>query len=229
MSKLKLDYNKIRNLEKNNDNISFNEIPHELNSILQLLDNTEDKSIERHLKNYIIIRLSTLLEVFFSQLCVNLIDNYGASYEELFKDNTISLSISNIDNLKEITKGQIIVTSLHFQNKKEIFDNMTIILSKSFSNILKSINTKNDKNPYIENWDKFFEIFEERHKIVHTSQKTEKYNTEQVKDLVDASQWLTTIVNVTAFEPIYKNQANKLEKNNPFIFKWFSQWMKKYN
>ena len=153
----KIDFSKIERFDEiPTDDESFRLIREELFLILSKLETETDPRIEIQLKNYIIIRLVTLLELFFQNHVVNLIDHYNLKHNDLFADDKISISLSSLDKLQNATKGKIIATSLQFQSSSNINDIFSKLLNEEFLARIKKFNLKEDPpNPFVQNWDKF--------------------------------------------------------------------------
>lgn len=216
----KIDFDKInRFVNIFPDDVSFGHIRKELAIVVSHLESTKDKDFRKHLKNYVIIRLVTHIEVYLQNLVVRLIDDYDFKYNKLFKDENVVISLSSFDKIKNLTKGKIIATSLKFQSSSEINESLTALLGGGFLDMLKK-SVIADPNPFVQNWDKFFEIFKVRHKIVHTLDYAETFGKKQIENIVEAAEWFTVITNIIVFEQIFWMDEAKLQKNLPNIYSW---------
>jgi len=220
----KIDFNKIERFnEITNDDEAFRLIREELSLILLKLENETDPKIEIQLKNYIIIRLVTLLELYFQNHVVNLIDHYDLKHNDLFTDDKISISLSSLDKLQNATKGKIIATSLQFHSPSDINKIFSKLLNEEFLVKIKKFNVKEDTpNPFVENWDKFFDIFNERHKIVHSLYSCKKYNKKQIRQIVDAAEWLTVLSNIVIMGKIFETHEPSFKKIQPQLYQWLA-------
>jgi len=220
----KIDFNKIERFDEiPTDDEAFRLIREELSLILSKLENETDPKIEIQLKNYMIIRLVTLLELYFQNHVVNLIDHYNLKHNDLFSDDKISISLSSLDKLQNVTKGKIIATSLQFQSSSNINDIFSKLLNEEFLTKIKKFNVKEDPpNPFVENWDKFFEIFNERYKIVHTLYSCEKYSKKQIRQIVDAAEWLTVLSNIVIMGKIFETHEESFKEIQPKLYHWLA-------
>src|SRR5579863_2429535 len=118
--KLKIDEKKMRKFYKISYDDFNNKMMEELKPIFVALKNKKlDKKLERHLKNYLIIRIVTISENYFGNKARDIIDKYDVDITRL-----VTLAeIKNLDSLMETThrtKGDIIASNYSFQNELQI-------------------------------------------------------------------------------------------------------------
>lgn len=203
------------------DDESFPLIRNELSITLSKLEEKIEPSLKTQLKNYIIIRLVALLEHYFQNHVVNLIDYYHFKHNSLFVDDKISVSLSSLDKLQHTTKGKIIATNLQFHSSSDVDFVFSKLLDENFLDQVKKYPIKDAaSNPFIQNWDKFWHIFDERHKIVHTSYLCEKYSTKQMRQIVDAAEWLTVLSSILIDGKIFELHEPSFKKNRPKLHQW---------
>jgi hypothetical protein len=203
------------------DDISFTPIVGELSIVLYHLDETSDKEFEKHLKNYLIIRLVSIMEIYFQNLVVRLVDDYDLPLNNLFKNENVNIPLSIFDKIKKFSKGKIIATNLRFQSRLEINEVFSSLLDYKFIEQIKKQTVKEDPpNPFIRNWDKFLEIFDERHLIIHALDSVEKYSKKQMRQIIEAAEMFTVLTNVLAYSKIFTTHEKSFEKNLPQLHSW---------
>src|ERR1700687_3116352 len=104
---LKIDEKKMKKFYQISYADFENKMMEELNPVFVALKNKKlDKKLERHLKNYLIIRVVTISENYFGNKARNIIDKYDVDITGLVTVPTIE----NLDSLMESThrtKGDI--------------------------------------------------------------------------------------------------------------------------
>ncbi|MDH3203149.1 MAG: hypothetical protein OEL81_00530 [Nitrosopumilus sp.] len=220
----KIDFKKIDQFKEiTNDDEAFSLIREELSLIMSKLEKETEPVIETQLKNYIIIRLVTLLEVFFQNQVVNLIDNYKIKHSDLFVNDEISISISSLDKLQNASKGKIIATSLSFHSSSDIDFAFSKLLNVEFLTQIKKFNVNEEiPNPFAQNWDKFFEIYHERHKTVHSIYLCKKYSKKQIRQIIDAAEWLTVLSNIVIMGKILETMELSFKNIQPKLYRWLT-------
>ena len=113
------------------------------------------KSTDRHMHNYLIIRLVTIIEQFFRKIIEMKIKNEDSVN---YIPERVTLDRHTFINIKSLTKELLIASSYSFQNVNEIKQRM-----KEFGM----------RNPFAHTYDAnpekgFEEFFQLRHNIVHT-------------------------------------------------------------
>ena len=219
----KLDFGKIERLKRTEfKDIENHVIEEELSIVLSEIKKATESELETQLKNYVIIRLIAILEEFCTGWVVRLIDDYEFEHKTLFDKDEIIISLSSMNKLKEITTGKIVATSLQFHKSSDIDQVFSRLLNEKFLERLKKFNVKDELNPFVKNWDKFFEIFNERHKLVHTSYSCKKYNKKQIIQIVDAAVWFTVLFNIIIGEKIFVTKKDKFQKEQPPLYLWLT-------
>lgn len=223
MKRIRLDNKKIDQLGKK----SFEEIfdisfDTSLSPVIEILASTTNNlELERHLKNYFIIRVVTILEVFFNELVVKLIDEYCLPYKKLFDDDLVQISLSRFEEIKtgKITKGKIIASNFNFQKKEDINKVITNLIGIPFFDKIRNlyrIGTENNK--FVQNWDTFFEIVNDRHKLVHTLSHKPKYSVKEMKEIIRAGEELIFLTDAVVFTKIYEISPDILKKKDPTTY-----------
>ncbi|SMH70348.1 hypothetical protein [Candidatus Nitrosotalea okcheonensis] len=155
----------------------FTESFYELEQILETLKTKKlNSKTTTGLKNYLIIRLVSLIESFCKDLTRKIIDGYHLEPKGIFEKDEIKISILDLDEIKKnekITVGRIISKEINFQNPQEIdFVFSKLICDSFFSQVKERANTKmfsmkKDGVDYFFNWDDFHELFKIRHGLIH--------------------------------------------------------------
>ena len=224
--KPKLNLTKVRRLGKSStEEIIEGVLDKETRPIIALLKKKlPDKQFERSVKNYLIIRFVTTIEVYFNELIASLIDTYKMPTQGIFEDEKIELPLSRLDDVSKgkITKGKIIATSFTFQNINDIDKVLSKILGFGFLEELKKwkVNAKGD---FVKNWDKFFEILKVRHDVVHTLKGEVPYSVKQLEEIELAIEAFLLLSTELAFRPIFQKTPELLKKNNPYTYKFLSK------
>ena len=67
-----------------------------------------------------------------------------------------------------------------------------------------------------------FEIFNERHKIVHTLHSCEKYSKKQIRQIVDAAEILTVLSNIIIMGNIFVTHEKSFKEIQPKLYRWLA-------
>ncbi len=190
-SRLKVYHNfKIQNLE---DTVSF-DIDPSLMDIFKKIEKRENDEIIPYLKELLIIKLVSSVEIHFRDLMRYWYSAFNHNLTKLFpEDRDLEKKINEIRKISNSTlldkqnpkvlkptknpdwnvEADIIATSFNFQNLDNIghtFSNLVgldfLQAIKDFEEITSSGNLKNC-------WDKIEELFELRHQVVHAGKKVE--------------------------------------------------------
>jgi len=152
---------------------SFNEIEVLIISLQNKKLNAKTKT---GLMNYIIIRLISLIESFCKNLTRKIIDEYQLEPRGIFEKDEVKISIFDLEKIKKnrkVTLGRIISNEINFQNPKEIDFAISKLIGTSFFEQvserakLKMFTKTINGVDYFFNWNDFYQLFEERNKIVH--------------------------------------------------------------
>ena len=97
----------------------------DIRPLINFLQNSNDQSIFDPIKDYIIIRLVSILEDFFKTLVINMVDNYDLPLNVLWSGE-VKMSISNLNkilskkNRGEMIKGQVVANEFNFADAKKV-------------------------------------------------------------------------------------------------------------
>jgi len=191
---------------------------------LQNKGNMMNEDLKNHIRRYLIIRLVTILEVFFTDWIVKLIDVYKLPYTNLFENPNINIPISKLKDIKNdtITEGKIIATSFNMQDISEINQVFSKLIMPDFLKKVKGskINRekKKESNKYIANWDKFLNIFNDRHNLVHTLNRQAIYSDKELQQIIEASQWFILFFELLIGHHLIQIRREELKKHDSFIF-----------
>lgn len=223
---IKFDKKKIQRLLKKQEidpDIPITNIDAELNEIQKLLESSNSKIVKNHLKRYIVIRIVTILESFFKDLVVDLIDDFNSKYDDLFGESIVSLPLSSLDDIhgKKITKGQIISASLNLQKISDIDEVFSTLIVPNFLKTLKSYKISKPSNSFTQNWDKFSHIFDLRHDVVHNYETIVNYSNKQMREIIDSADIFSMLSLIVIFHYVYQKNPKKLKSKYPIIHGWF--------
>ncbi|MGI0074124.1 MAG: hypothetical protein ACREA3_09980 [Nitrosotalea sp.] len=182
---LKIRFDRIKQLSYA-DNKTIEEIgiicKEELGPILNgIYKKKIDRTILPMLKRYFIIRSVTIIEDYFKILVSELIDKYELPIDELLEKDEISISLSQLKDIKKknITRGRIIATNFNFQDPQVI----NKVISKLFDihffeqiqtyakkHVMSSpkVDLMNHESDLLQNWNEFMQIFKLRHTLIHS-------------------------------------------------------------
>jgi len=149
-----------------------------------LQDKKLNKKLERHLKNYLIIRTVTLAENFFQNKAKEIIDKHDLDVSGLIETTAITDLESTLKNTNR-TKGELIATNFSFQNELHIdfvFSQLLGIKFFHWATFFKGLFVFSTQiyDRLLINPDFLFDIFELRHKIVHNIWTIVDYDSERV-------------------------------------------------
>lgn len=125
---------RIDNLTKIKFQNSPSDLTRELFPMHIALHNKKNPELSTNLKDYIIVRAVTILETYFTDLIIQLIDDYKMSSHGIFDDDTLNIPIRRLDDIKqdEVTRGKIIATSCNLQDISEVNRILSKILDMDF-------------------------------------------------------------------------------------------------
>lgn len=221
---LKIDEKKMKKFYQISQDDFENKMKEELNPIFAVLKSKKlDKKLERHLKNYLIIRVVTIAENYFGNKARDIIDKYDVNVTNLV---TVS-SIKDLDSLIENThrtKGEIIASNFSFQNELQIDYVFTQLLGFRFFEAVENMMSIFSIMPELENvmvfnWDKLYDIFELRHKIIHNLWTVVDYNSKDlVKLCITAIMFLGVCETIVEYElhATPDKKISEMLKRNPW-------------
>ncbi|MDH3277163.1 MAG: hypothetical protein OEL77_02900 [Nitrosopumilus sp.] len=224
---------KIKNIDetesKEFQKISSNIVFKELLPIIQQLNNANYKNeeLKQHLRRYLIIRLVTILEVYFTKWVVRLIDLYKLPYSNMFENPNINIPISRLQEIKkdQISEGKIVATSFNMQNISEINHVFSKLVTPNFLERVKEgkihrEGNKKEKNQFVANWDMFLNIFKIRNDNIHSLHYHVKYSDEELNQIINASQFFIMFVDLTIGQKLFFTKTELLKKHDEFIYKF---------
>jgi len=124
----------------------FNELPkfekefEDLKELCSLI-NEKSEQIASALKNYIIIRLVSIVENELKAIAADIIDHFKIRPRDLLDGDEITVSLTRLEEItgKNVTKGKIVITEYQMTNAKQIGELF------SYINGVNTVNPRNKK------------------------------------------------------------------------------------
>lgn len=148
-------------------------------------------------KNYVIIRLVSMMEIFFTNQARRIVDEQQLDISDLVDEKSLQEALS-----KGQSKGQLIATNFDFARYSEISRVFSKFLIIDFFGTVKALDAR-DRYWYVvgaismdKNWDKFQDMFELRNDIVHEMKNADMKNRDirslcdNVMNVIDAAFWI---------------------------------------
>ena len=176
--------------------VTYSFLKREVGPLLNKLnDNKFDSDIEKPLKKYLIISISTFIEQYFKNLARRIVDKERLDVTKLFKDE-IRIPISQLDSILaqgKLTKGYIVASSYNFADPNQIDELFTYLLKldlrieprPAFLEIIQmaqraypQVYLSPDDKPFDIDREKFVEALRHRNAIVHEMKDIEITNSE---------------------------------------------------
>lgn len=162
----------------------FNEtLETELVSIVKVLkDKKSSTELKKHLKNYFIIRVVTMIEDYYRSKAYRIVDEYDLNVKELLDEISVVDILSKNHN---ITKGQILAINFSFQNPADIDLVFSKLLNLQFATLTSIFNAilffvnKETKGGIII-WEDFTKLSDLRNNIVHNMNAIVDYDIEKI-------------------------------------------------
>lgn len=183
--KPKIIERKIKTLYK----ISFDEFTKqfeiEVQPIVKVLkEKKSNRELKRHLKNYFIIRIVTMVEDYYRSKAYHIVDEHDLKITELLDSVAVDKMLSEDSSL---TKGQILATNFSFQNPADIDLVFSKLLNIQFAIItsalvaLLSLVSEEVRGTIL--WEDFSKLSNLRNNIVHNMRAIVEYDVEEIQTL----------------------------------------------
>ena len=100
----------------------FTEDIDELRHFCILISDVENDSAQKLMKNYVLVRLISIIEFHLKGLVSNLIDELDIKTQDILRDDSISLKLDVLDHLEseKMTKGNMISAFLDIMNPGKV-------------------------------------------------------------------------------------------------------------
>jgi hypothetical protein len=149
----------------------------EIRPLLELLHNKGTSPIiVKSLRRFLIISLISTFEFYFKNMARMYVDSNNVDLTKLFR-NEICFKLSELDSMLKdniITKGNIVISSINFDDLNRIVDFFSKLLDIKFFKYIYSENSRDKYRMMIRNAPPIdinikylLEAFELRHKLVH--------------------------------------------------------------
>lgn len=156
---------------------TMNYCENEIRPLLNLLhDESTPPIVKKSLRRFLIISLVSTFEFYFKNMARMYVDNNNVDLTRLFKDE-ICFKLSDLESMvrdKIITKGNIIISSVNFNDLNRIKNFCSKLLDINLFNYIYSENNRDKCKMMIQNappidisYKNLFEAFELRNKVVH--------------------------------------------------------------
>lgn len=198
-----LFWDKVNDL--NSDYNFYNETLTRLDEILVELE--QNTKFEEEFKEYVILKLITLIEFTLKELVRTFVDKNSIDVSKLISNNEI---VKNKNEYKDATNGEIVVMKYNFQNIKKIdyvfsklsgigfLDSLKEFLSnpaKTGASDLLALTSFRNSSSLVSNWEGFKQMFEIRSKIAHNIRQDVKYENKygfvQVVPVESQKDWIS--------------------------------------
>jgi hypothetical protein len=149
----------------------------EIRPLLELLKNRDTPpAIKKSLKRFLVISLMSTFEFYFKNMASKYVDDNNIDLTQLFSDE-ICFKLSDLDTIlkdKIITKGNILISSVKFNDLHQINNFISKLLEIDLFKYLYTENTKDKCRMMIRNappididYKHLFDAYDLRNKVVH--------------------------------------------------------------
>jgi hypothetical protein len=212
----------------------------EIEPIVEVLQSKKlGESHETWLKNYLVIRLVSIMEDFFKTLVKGTVDRYNLQLSLLY-EGEVSMRLGILDEMLKrrnnkliLTRGQIVANEFNFANYEVINTKFTALLNSKekfgelgidfFSAIKKlewydPLEIFKGAKPMNENWDNFEKIFFVTNEIVHHMIDVNLSRDEIISlcdntlNVMDAASFICMLSKMNKIVKIMKSQKTKREE-----------------
>ncbi|QUC64386.1 hypothetical protein NsoK4_08145 [Nitrosopumilus sp. K4] len=190
-SRLKFYHNsKIENL----DNSISLEIDPSIKDLLTKILKTEDEKIKSYLKELLIIKLVSMVEIHFRNLMRYWYGAFNYNLPKLFpEDSSLEKKINDIRKIAGSTaldeknpkilkptknpdwnlEADVVATSFNFQNLDSIGHVFSNLVSLDFFQTVKDLEQITGSGTLTHSWNEIEKLFELRHQVIHAGKKVE--------------------------------------------------------
>lgn len=226
MKRFKIYWNKIKHLEGDLESQKpqglSTDLTSDLFSILILLRKPQNEDEIKHLTNYFIIRLITILESYFSNWLVKLVDVYDLPYKQLYKKD-IQKKVKEIKKkyASDPSVGKVVTSTVNFQDWKDVNKIFSSIITPDFLKTVRCPPMKyHKKNKYMENYDRFVRLFQDRHELVHNYSFQVNYTVNDLQDIYEATNFFIMRIEKIIAIKLFITKPEILKQENKFLFEW---------
>lgn len=206
---------------------------------------TNNEKITKQLKNYLVIRLVTVLETFFRNKTIKIIDENNFEISGLFNKGELTIALSDFEEIQktEFTKGRIVATNFNFQNINEINFVYSKLLGVDFLETVKQATTlkelldngtevTRDLLPSLySNWTELLGIFQIRNEIIHNIRSVndiEKDSEHVVRFFNHCLAFLSMCELIITWCVHVKSGHSMESKKQEYMFRFIHERMKDY-
>ena len=194
--------------------------------LIDLLKNEMTPELKQITRNYLIIRLVTMIETYFRSMVRMTIDTLQFEFMGIFPNDEIKISLLDLKEIKKnekITEGRIISSSFNFQNLDEIDSVMSKLFGKSFfgeisKKITKYSFSKMHPKGYGFDWKEIRELFQIRHDVVHRMENVQNLNEQKLLRFTSHALVLCSLSQIIQTEEFVKRQGKELRTSLPAKF-----------
>ena len=196
----------------------------EIENLYKFCDEIVEGSTSQYLKNYVIIRLGSIIEGYQKAIVTGLIDNFAITPTQVLGHHELKINLDQLENfdVTTATKGKLVTTSMRATNLRSIRDIFTGINQVRaffpwFEAVVSLIKTEKD-------WEEFVEdVLDTRNDVVHNLADV-KDTTEELKEKIDRmydfanySLWFS-VINLL-LQKDGKKEAEEISKYQPINIK----------
>jgi hypothetical protein len=182
----------------------------EMRPLLDLMhERNTSPLIVKSLKRFLIISLVSTFEFYFKNMARMYVDSNNVDLTKLFKDE-ICFKLSDLDSIlrdKVITKGNIVISSVNFDDIGRIINFFSKLLDINFFRYIYAENNRDkckmmirNAPPIDINYKNLLRAFELRHKVVHELSEV-PYSYTHILKLWDNAMNIFDIANTIFISP----------------------------
>ena len=181
LKKFKTNWNKIKNYSEVPD-VSF--FDSAITNLVRKLADPKNKEIESYLKQLIVIKLVTFVEIRFRELMRYWIDYFSPQLEILFpNDSNIESILQDIRKYENKGGGDFLkeshaVANFNWQNLEVINKYFSKLLDLHFFKAIKDLDLVLGDGSLERHWEEIENLFELRNQVIHNAKEVELTNIE---------------------------------------------------
>ena len=190
----------------------------ELRDFCKLIPDVKNDSAQKLMKNYVLVRLISIVEFHLKGLVSTMIDNLEIKTQEILRDDSIPLKLDVLDHLEseKMTKGNMISAFLDIMNPGKVYAIMSKVNKLDFFDWYQEIKSINSEKSGEKIFDHISQVYSLRNDVVHNLIDTE----ESVDDLIDQIDALQNFTNDLYVYTILNLYIHELNKDKSEIINW---------
>ena len=188
----------------------FTEDIDELRHFCILISDVENDSAQKLMKNYVLVRLISIIEFHLKGLVSNLIDELDIKTQDILRDESIPLKLDVLDHLEseKMTKGNMISAFLDIMNPGKVYAIMSKVNKLDFFEWYQEIKSINSSKSTEKVFDEISYVYALRNDIVHNLKDVED-STDELVELIDGLENYTNDINMYSRLNLFIYELNK--------------------